>query len=121
MRNEYNGIRVNIAHILRMIDRLQHGSDDVDVFDLDELKLNAKEDRNATIRKLDKMIRRGQITGTMATSLMNDLFFSKSIIRDLTRAGHILFSDRNLESRKAEDIVALDDEDIRDLAESSDL
>ncbi|PLX45509.1 MAG: sodium:phosphate symporter [Hyphomicrobiales bacterium] len=120
MRNEYNAIRVNIAQILRMISHLQHGGERADVFDLDELKLDAREDRSATIKSLDKMIRRGQITGEMATSLMNDLFFSKSIIRDLTRAGHILFGEPDQVEREAQNIVELDDGEIGDLAANDD-
>lgn len=120
IRNEYNEIRVNIANILRMISELRQGSGNVDVFDLDVLKLDAREDRNTTIKNLDKMIRREQITGEMATSLMNDLFFSKSIIRDLTRAAHILFSDREHRQRDAQDVVSLDDTDIQVLAAGDD-
>lgn len=119
IRHEYNEIRIKIARLLRLISRLQQGDPDVDVLDLDALKLDSKENRNATINALDKMIRKGEITGVMATSLMNDFAYSKSIIAALTRTGRILFQDRDSEARDAQDLVTLDEDDIRDLAGNS--
>ncbi len=116
IRHEYNTIRLNIARILRIIDRLKSGDEDTDLLDLDEYKLHARQDRKAILKKLDKMIRKGLITGEEATSLMNDLSYSKAIIRDLTRTGEILFQDRDIEMRSAQDMLVLDDEDISDLA-----
>ncbi len=116
IRSEYNAIRVEIARILRLINRLCEGDTEIDIFDLDENKLSAKENRDSTINNLNKMIRKGNITGVMATSLMNDLTYSKAIIRDLTRTGKILFSDRNTELRDIEFIMELEDEEILDLA-----
>ncbi len=116
IRREYNAIRINIARILRIIDRLHKGHD-ADMFSLDEYKLAASEKRKTTLQDLDDMIRKGQITGEMATSLMNDLSYSKAIINNLARTGRILFRERDSGLRDAEDMVTLDDEDIHDLAE----
>ncbi len=118
IRQEYNTIRSNIAGALRIIDRLREGRPDVDVFDLDENKLDAKEDRDKTIDNLDRMIRKRKITAEMATSLMNDLAFSKSIIRDLTRTAKILFSDKNVEMHDLEEALGLEEEEIRVLADA---
>ena len=117
IRNEYNNIRINIARILRLIEQLRQGDPDVDVFDLDDNKLSAKEGRNATLRNIDSMIREGQITAEMATSLMNDLNYSKSIIGDLTRAGKILLGERNAELMEGQSIMGLEDEEIRNLSQ----
>lgn len=70
IRNEYDNIRINVARILRLIEQLPAG--DVDVFDLDDNKLSAKQDRNATLRNIDTMIREGLISAEMATSLIID-------------------------------------------------
>lgn len=115
IRREYNTIRIKIALILRLVERLRAGDEEVDVFDLDENKMSAKESRDTTIKNLDTMIRKGKITAEMATSLMNDLSYSKSIIRDLTRAGKILFSDQNMELRDMESLMELEEEDIHEL------
>jgi phosphate:Na+ symporter len=121
IRHEYNTIRIRIARILRLIEQLRRGDGDIDMLDLDENKLAAKEDRDATIDNLDRLIRKRKITAEMATSLMNDLAYSKSIIRDLTRVGKILHGERNLELRDAENIVGLEDEEIRVLASATKL
>ena len=118
IRNEYNNIRISVARILRLIEQLRNGDPDVDVFDLDDNKLSAKEGRNATLRNIDKMIREGQISAKMATSLMNDLSYNKSIISDLTRAAKILLSERNADLMEGQNIIGLEDEDIVSLSET---
>ncbi len=118
IRNEYNNIRINIARILRLIEQLRNADPDVDVFDLDDNKLSAKQDRNATLHNIDKMIREGQISAEMATSLMNDLSYSKAIIADLTRAAKILLSERNMDLMQGQNIIELADEDITSLTET---
>jgi len=118
IRDEYTNIRINIARILRLIEQLHRGDDDVDVFELDDHKLMAKEDRARSFTNIDKMIRKAQITPEMATSLMNDLSYSKAIIRDLTRAAKILFSDTNTELLQGQSVMELEDEDIRNLSQA---
>ena len=118
IRNEYNNIRINVARILRLFEQLRNNDPDVDVFDLDDNKLSAKEGRNATLRNIDTMIRKGQISAQMATSLMNDLSYSKSIINDLTRAAKILMSERNTDLMEGQNIIGLEDEDIASLSET---
>ncbi len=118
IRNEYNNIRINIARILRLFEQLRNKDPDVDVFDLDDNKLSAKEGRNATLRNIDSMIREGQITAEMATSLMNDLTYSKSIISDLTRAAKILLSERDSDLLEGQSIIGLEDEEIHSLSKA---
>lgn len=120
IRDEYNNIRINIARILRLIEQLRNKDPDVDIFDLDDNKLSAKEGRNATLRNIDTMIREGQITAEMATSLMNDLNYSKSIISGLTRAAKILLSERDLELMEGQSIIGLEDEEIHSLTQAKD-
>ena len=118
IRNEYNNIRINIARILRLIEQLRKKDPDVDIFDLDDNKLSAKEGRNATLRNIDTMIREGQITAEMATSLMNDLTYSKTIINDLTRAAKIMLGARSSELMEGQSIIGLEDEEIQSLTQT---
>ena len=115
IRKEYNKIRIRIARLLRLIGRLKNGEEEFDILDLDEIKLASSEGIAATIRKLDKMIRKGKITADMATSLMNDLSYSKSIIKDLIFASKVLFGDLDTEIRDVETVLALEEEEIREL------
>jgi len=119
IRDEYTSIRVNIARILRLIEQLRRGDEDVDIFELDDNKLAAKQDRGRAFAHIDKMIREGQITPEMATSLMNDLSYSKAIIRDLTRAGKVLFSDKNIDLLQGQSIMELEEDEIRTLSEAN--
>lgn len=118
IRNEYNNIRINIARILRLFEQLRNNDPDVDLFDLDDNKLSAKEGRNATLRNIDSMIREGQITAEMATSLMNDLSYSKAIINDLSRAAKTLLSERNADLMKGQSIIGLEEDEIHSLTQT---
>lgn len=118
IRNEYDNIRISIARILRLLELLHRGDPDVDVFDLDDNILSTKEGRNATLRNIDTMIRQRQITAEMATSLMNDLNYSKSIVSDLTRAAKILLGERDAELLQGQSVIALEDDEILDLAKA---
>lgn len=118
IQGEYTNIRINVARILRLIYQLRNDASDVDVFDLDDNKLSAKQDRDATLRNIDLMIREGQITAEMATSLMNDLSYSKAIISDLTKAAKILLGERNTDLMEGQNIITLEDEDITSLSET---
>ncbi len=120
IRNEYNNIRINIARILRLIEQLRQKDPDIDLFDLDDNKLSAKEGRNATLRNIDSMIREGHITAEMATSLMNDLTYSKAIISDLTRAAKILLSEHNSDLMEGQSIIGLEDDEIHSLTQAKD-
>ncbi len=115
LRREYNTIRLNIARVLRMIWRLRTGAQDISVLDLDALRLAARENRNATLARLDAMIRAGDITAREATSLMNDLSYGYGAVKDLVKAARILFSTSEGEAEAAS-IVSLNEDEVNDLA-----
>ncbi len=116
IRREYNNIRLNIARVLRMIEQLRAGAGEVDVLDLDALRVAARKNRNETLSRLDLMIRNGEITAGEATSLMNDLTYGYDAVKDLVKAARIIFADRTEAASDAAAVVNLDEEEIRQLA-----
>lgn len=116
MRGEYNKIRYQIAMLLRAIDQLRNGNGDVDILDLDDFKVAVEKENIVATGSIDKLIRDNAISAAMATSLMNDYGYAQGIVTNLIEMSEILFSSRDTETRDAEDLIALDDEEIRDLA-----
>ncbi len=72
---------------------------------------------NITSGNIDRLIREDKISAAMATSLMNDYGYAQNIVSNLVDMAEVLFGSRDIATRDAEDLIALDDEEIRDLAE----
>ena len=113
IRAEYDEFRLRVATVLRTIHQLRTADENVDVFDLDELKLAAETDNSVTDGTLDRLIRHGEITAEMATSAMNDYAYVEDIVRLLANTGRILFGETELADRDAQEILRLDDEERR--------
>ena len=116
IRREYNKIREEIAMLLRTIHQLRSNMEGVDSMDLEEFKVSIEEENSIANGHLDQLIRGDKITGTMATSLMNDYAYAQDIVWYLVEMGEILFGERDMASRDAEDLVKLETDEIRDLA-----
>ncbi|HEY5716856.1 MAG TPA: Na/Pi symporter, partial [Motiliproteus sp.] len=73
IRREYNQLRLNIALLLRELERLRQDPDEeTTILSLDELKLAQKEREQKLNQRLYQLIRDNQITPAMGSSLMND-------------------------------------------------
>ena len=118
IRREYNSIRAQLAGIMREINILmEREEDDRDVLTLDEFKVAIDEDNIISTGVLDTLIREGRITATMASSLMNDLDYARNAVWRLANMGVALFGAKTVESKEAEEIMALTEEDIDEMHE----
>jgi len=81
MRKEYNQIRRRIAKVLRRLEKIKENEQSI--LTHDALDRMLKKNDALLHRRLDEMIRHGQITADMAISLMNDSNYAHSIIRNL--------------------------------------
>ena len=119
IRNEYNLLRMDLSKMMRLIHRLREDqTDEMDLFDLDEIKVSMEKDNSVANGKLDKLIRKGRITPTMGTSLMNDIDYAKNVVWNLTEAGAILFGARDMDEHAAEMLISLDQEDVEKMPAS---
>ncbi|CCQ74161.1 Conserved protein of unknown function. Containing Na+/Pi-cotransporter domain [Magnetospira sp. QH-2] len=120
IRREYNGIRIQIAELLRMIQQLRDGqNEDVDSLDLDEFKVAIAEENIVVNGTLDGLIRDGRITSGMGSSLINDMSYAKTIIWNLADLADSLFGKDSLDQREAKLLVSLDQEEVDELASES--
>lgn len=113
IRREYNKIRVQLAKVLRKLDSMRENNETV--LSIDILKVKMKKHDAAVNGTIDKLIRDDLITAQMATSLMNDSGYAYDVARNLINMGTKLFAAGDAEYSEAENLVALDEEDIDDL------
>lgn len=119
IRKEYNFLRVQIASVMRELDRLQRESEeDRDVLELDAYKVAIEQDSSVADGTLDALIREEKITALMGTSLMNDHGYAMDVVWHLTDFGKSLYGPKDISEREADDLVALDETDIDEIVGS---
>jgi len=113
---EYNKIRLQICRVLQELDALQVDEDEsVTILSLDQLKMEISERDIITTGALDRLIRERRISAQMAISLMNDSAYCQDICRNLIHMGSILFASSERDDETAENEVALDETEIKEV------
>ena len=94
IKEEYNYLRTNIAKTINTINDLKNDKDDVKAFkNLEILEYEIMQLGDLHNEKIDTLIRKNQITSTMATSLINDSTYTHSISKNLIDVARILWID----------------------------
>ncbi len=113
IQEEYNSIRLELATILRDIDRLSQASGDTDtILSLDTAKLRLKEHDQRVNTVLTTLIQEGNVSAYMATSLMNDSAYAYQIGTNLINMAQVLFGEHERVQKEAEKQLILDEADI---------
>jgi len=113
IRREYNAFRIQLASLLRDIDDLRNTlEENRNIIDLDVYRVAIDDESSVVNGTLDKLIREGKITPAMGTSLMNDHGYVRNAIWQLTDIARTLFGSRDIADREAEELVALDQDDL---------
>ena len=93
IRSEYNGIRLNIALVLRTLFRIEAEVTPVAKRErLERMKLVLEEQDIVSNGTLDKLIREQRISSDMATSLMNDSRFAYDVQAGLISAAETVLA-----------------------------
>ncbi len=92
LKREYNSLRERIASIVRAIDIIRRTPDDIET--ISQIELTRRDvdafDKSGT-EKLSELLREDEIDVFMASSLMNDSAFTKSISRRLLDVSAVLW------------------------------
>jgi len=81
IRGEYNNLRLQMLHLLRMIFSVESNKD---MFALShELSTELRKFDILSTRKVDELLTKKKITSAMATSLINDSYLLQDIVRNL--------------------------------------
>ena len=112
----YDALRTEIALILVEIRKLGRADPAArSALWLDQERAQIEEEARATTRRVDGLIRSGEISPSTATSFLNDAGYGYEAMRDLIDAARTLYIERDSAMAEVERILALDDEELRDL------
>ena len=115
IQREYTSIRFQLATLLRKIEQIRSvdGEDeDMTSLSLDELKVEIERNDILVNGSLDHLIRGNLITADMATSLINDGTYARSVADNLIAMSRILFTPYDPGLKELEDDLALLDDEI---------
>jgi len=113
IKEQYNDIRKGLAELLRSINTIAlTDKEDVISLLLSKTKIHTERYDIITNGTLDRLIRKGLITNTMATSLMNDSDYAYSISKNLIAMAEVLFIDINSDLKKLHEDISVNDKDV---------
>ncbi len=119
IRQEYNKMRIQICRVLQELEVIRSGEDEsATILSLDRLKVEINEKDIIKTGRLDRLIREHRISAAMAISLMNDSAYHQDICRNLIHMGGILFISSDESDEAAENSVALDDVEIKEVVDT---
>ena len=113
IKEQYNDIRKGLAELLRSVNTIA-STDEEDVISLllSKAKIHTERYDIITNGTLDRLIRKGLITNTMATSLMNDSDYANSISKNLIAMAEVLFIDINSDLKRLHEDISISDKDV---------
>lgn len=116
VHEEYKKIRYRLGSILRTLSELENTPENerVALSTLEAMRLEIKDANNQILIDIDTLIRNQHLTGEMATSLMNDNYYTNNIAKNLLEIGNILFKSRHLATHEAEQSLLLDQKETDD-------
>ncbi|MBS9781232.1 MAG: Na/Pi cotransporter family protein [Gammaproteobacteria bacterium] len=116
IKEQYENIRINLTKLLRKIDTVSNiEEEDEAILLLSKAKLSIKKNDIALNKVVDNLIRKNLITNEMATSLMNDLSYTKQISKNLVSMAEIIFTVSNESIKSLSDYITDDSDDEFDL------
>jgi phosphate:Na+ symporter len=117
VREQYDAIRIQIAKLLREIGELRMQEPEaVASLSLDALKLALETFSRKLTDRITELISRQQISPQMATSLMNDESYARTIGEKLLDAVRVLLLSGDRSDRKVEEQLALDKTELGRIA-----
>ncbi len=121
IRREYNRFRVRAASVLRALASLNDEDDPVvTLLSLDQIKIEAVDAADHASSTIDQLIRRGEISSQMATSLMNDGIYVREIVEHLLAVAEAIIRASLPQGELLGNEMMLKIEDIADIARSMD-
>ena len=120
VREPYNRIRRQIALTLREIQEIRsQDPESVTSLSLDGLKLSLEQLSRKFTADLNRLIHDGRLAPNIATSMMNDESYTYELCENLIEAAEALVQPGSAEDEAAESKLALDDEEIARIVETT--
>lgn len=116
----YDELRIEIARIVLEIHRLGHAeSEERSALWLDQERAQIEEDTRSMTRRIDTLIRTGDLNPIAATSFLNDSGYAYNAMRELIEAARTYYVERDSAMAEVERILTLDDEELNVPADQS--
>ena len=109
----YDELRTQIARVAVEIRKLGLAEpEDRSTLWLDQERARIEEDARSTSRRVDTLIRKGELSPAAATSFMNDSGYAYVAMRELIEAARRYYVERNSAMAEVERILSLDEEEL---------
>jgi phosphate:Na+ symporter len=109
----YDGLRGEIARILVEVHKLELAApEERTVLWLDQERVMVEEDERLANRRVDELIRTGELKADQATSFLNDSGYAYAAMRDLIEAARKYYGERGTGTAEVERILELDAEEV---------
>lgn len=109
----YDELRIEIARIVLEIHRLGHAEpEERSALWLDQERAQIEDDARSMTRRIDTLIRTGDLNPVAATSFLNDSGYAYSAMRELIEAARTYYVERDSAMAEVERLLTLDDEEL---------
>jgi phosphate:Na+ symporter len=109
----YDGLRTEIARIVVEIQKMELAEPESrSALWLDQERAQIEADSRTTTRRIDVLIRTGELKPDAATSFLNDSAYAYDAMRDLISAAHSYYIERNNVLAEVEHLITLDDDEL---------
>ncbi len=116
----YDSLRTDIVRVLVEIRNLGLAApEDRSALWLDHERAQIEEEARLTTRRIDKLIREGEINPTAATSFLNDSRYAYDAVRKLIAAARTYYVDKEEGLAEVEQLLYFDEEDLDEAASTS--
>jgi len=116
IKADYNKLRRLVVRVLRAIETVRKAEAHTDsMLTFGGFKLEVEKSIRKISGGLDELIRENRINVQMATSLMNDMTYTREICWNLLEASAALFSESDLDEKDALQAVKLDQHEIKEI------
>jgi phosphate:Na+ symporter len=120
VRREYRNIRTNLGEILRELEEIRNEEDpDMKILSMDSVRIDMDEGDENIFSEIEELIRNGQISPEMGTSLINDGAYLFETKNNLIQFFEAVFVAKERDITKVERKLALDEDEITQIREHS--
>ncbi|MBF9059366.1 Na/Pi cotransporter family protein [Rhodobacterales bacterium HKCCSP123] len=113
----YDGLRTEIARIAVEIQKLGLlPPEERSALWLDQERVQIEEDARSTVKRVDALIRTGELKPASATSFLNDSGYAYAAMRSLIDAARSYFIERDSAMAEVEKLLTLDEDELVDAA-----
>lgn len=111
----YDGLRTDIARIIVGIHKLELAApEDRSALWLDQERVQVEDAARSSTKRVDALIRSGELSSTAATSFMNDATYAYDAMRDLIGAALSYYTEHEGGIAEVEQLLSLEEEELRE-------